>query len=97
MSNTRKPGSGDPRKHPGSDELVVITPDPDCLPPAGTDVDEWVKDHPPKSRVDHVTRDEFVRRMAGSPVLDTLHASGRRTRVIMFMEPDAIMQWWDTA
>lgn len=97
MSTRRKPNSGDPRKHPGSDELVVLCPAPTVLPPDGVSLEEWFEVHPPESQVDHVTRDEFVRRMAGSPVLDTLHAAGRRVRVITLMEPTAIVQWWDTA
>ena len=98
MSTKRKRNSGDPRKHPGHDELAVIYPDPRMpLPPAGTDLDVWLQRHPPEFRTDHVTRDEFVRRMAGNAILDTLHSAGRNTRVIALAEPNAVMQWWDTA
>jgi hypothetical protein len=87
MSSKRKRNSADPRNHPGRDELVIVYPDPSCL-------DE---SNPPEARADHVTRDEFTRRMAGNPILDTLHGAGRDTRVIMLAEHDAITQWWDTA
>jgi hypothetical protein len=82
--------------HPGSDELVVITPDPDTLPPPGVDVGEWFKAHPPKSRADHVTRDEFTRRMAGHDVVRQVNADSR-TRVVTLADPDAIVQWWESS
>jgi hypothetical protein len=85
-----------PGPHPGSDELVVITPDPDTLPPSGVDVDEWFKVHPPKSRADHVTRDEFIRRMAGHDVVAQVNADPR-TRIIGLADPAAIEQWWESS
>jgi hypothetical protein len=82
----RKPNHGDPRNHPGNDLITVVCPSESMLTDEGAE---------PVS-VD-IARDEFQRRMAGSHVLDTLHASGRNTRVILLLEPDAIIQWWDTA
>ena len=97
MSTKRKRGSGDPRKHPGADLLTVIYPDPGmALPPEGTDLDEWFAQHPPAIKSDDVSRDEFTRRMAGNPILDTLHGAGRDVRVISLAEPSAITRWRDT-
>jgi hypothetical protein len=95
MTRKRKPSSGDPRKHPGNDMLSVIYPARSILPPDGMDLDEWFELHPPEIRTENVTRDEFVRRMAGRlDVLRLLHESGRNTRVISLMDVDAIGQWW---
>jgi hypothetical protein len=97
MSTRRKRGSTDPRKHPGGDQLTVIYPDPEmALPPEGADLGEWLAQHPPPIKSDDVSRDEFARRMAGNPVLDTLHEAGRDTRVISLAEPSAVIQWWNT-
>jgi hypothetical protein len=98
MSTRRKRGSTDQRKHPGNDRLTVIYPDPKMtLPPEGADLDAWFELHPPEIKSEDVTRDEFTRRMAGNPVLDTLHEAGRDVRVISLAEPSAIIQWWNTA
>lgn len=96
MSSKRKRNSTDPRKHPGADELDVLYPGEGTVPPEGVELVEWLESNPPEIKTDRVTRDEFLRRMAGNPVLDTLYAAGRDVRVITLMEPSAIMQWWDT-
>jgi hypothetical protein len=68
-----------------------------ALPPDGADLDTWFEHHPTEVKSEDVTRDEFVRRMAGNPILDTLHNAGRDVRVISLAEPSAIIQWWNTA
>jgi hypothetical protein len=107
MTTRRKPNSGDPRKHPGDDMIIVVYPE---LPPVpdgwkGNELDDaseemvaaFLQTHPITPKSETVTRDEFQRRMAGHPILDTLHAAGRRTRVITLLDITAIEQWWDTA
>jgi hypothetical protein len=84
-------------KHPGTDTLAVIYPGLDAMPPAGTDLLAWCEKHQPPVRTDEVTRDEFQRRMAGNPILNLLHESGRNTRVISLMDTSALAQWLATA
>jgi hypothetical protein len=107
MTKRRKPRSGDPREHPGKDTLWVMWPDVRLTAAqlAGienaSDSDEavraFVEAHPLEVREEEVTRDEFVRRMAGCPdPLRLLHESGRDTRVISLMDVDAITQWCAT-
>ena len=97
MSKRRKPPSRNPSGHAGGDTLTVIYPGLDAMPPAGTDLLAWCEEHKPPIRHDEVTRDEFQRRMAGNPVLDQLHESGRDTRVISLMETTALAQWLATS
>jgi hypothetical protein len=82
-----------PGSHPGGDVLSVIYPAP---PPDGIDLATWFETHPPEIRTEDVTRDEFVRRMAGSDVVRQVN-SDPLNRVIALMESDAIIRWWETA
>ena len=83
-------------RHPGSDTLTVIYPGLTAMPPDGTDLLAWCEKHAPPVRTVEVTRDEFLRRMAGNPVLNQLHEAGPHTRVISLLERTALAQWLAT-
>lgn len=93
MSNTRK------LRHPGGDMISVIYPDQDdvtAIPDDGVDMDEWIRTHPPAIRTDRVTRDEVLRRLAGTgPAVQLV--SDARIRVVSLLDSASIVQWWSTA
>jgi hypothetical protein len=75
--------------HPGNDKILVSWPD---VPP-GLDnaaLGEWLAaSHPPDSVrtiVDEVTRDEFIRRLAGLGIVSQVNANPR-VRVAALVEP----------
>ena len=94
MSNRRKL----PPSHPGQDEISVVYPGPEILPPPGVDGDEWQRDHADEiTRIDTVSRDEFLRRMAGVGSIVQQVNANRRIRVVTLLDPKAVVRWWKTA
>jgi hypothetical protein len=51
----------------------------------------------PGFKTGHVTGTGSRARMAGNPILDTLHNAGRNTRVFALANVEAVEQWWNTA
>jgi hypothetical protein len=84
-----------PGDHPGNEKILVVWPD---VPP-GLDeaaLADWLAaSHPPESVrtiVDEVTRDEFIRRLAGLDIVSQVNANAR-VRVVALMEPAALLVW----
>jgi hypothetical protein len=95
MSNKRKT-----RRHPGGDMITVayLAEETWRAAEASGDPDTYLNglgfDGIGKAmRKETVTRDEFLRRMAGNPVL-ARHGSTAKDALVMLMEPDALRQWW---
>ena len=98
MSNRRKI-----RQHPGRDMITVkyIAEETWLAAEASGDPDGYLNglgfDGIGKAmRTDTVTRDEFLRRMAGSPVL-ARNASTADGLLVVLMEHDALRQWHGSA
>jgi hypothetical protein len=98
MSNARKT-----RSHPGRDEITVkyLAEETWRAAEASGDVDAYLNglgfDGIGKAmRTEVVTRDEFLRRMAGGPAL-ARHSSTAADPLVILMEPDALRQWWGSA
>jgi hypothetical protein len=84
-----------PGSHPGNDKLLVVWPDV----PRGLDksaLGAWLAaSHPPaavRTIVDEVTRDEFVRRLAGLDIVSQVNANPL-VRVVALVEPAALLRW----
>ena len=81
--------------HPGNDKILVVWPD---VPPGldKTALGEWLAaSHPPeavRTIVDEVTRDEFVRRLAGLDIVSQVNANPL-VRVVALVEPAALLRW----
>ena len=84
-----------PGIHPGNDKILVVWPD---VPPGldKTALGEWLAvSHPPeavRTIVDEVTRDEFVRRLAGLDIVSQVNANPL-VRVVALVEPAALLRW----
>src|ERR1700744_582332 len=84
-----------PGAHPGNDKILVVWPD---VPPGldKTALGEWLAaSHPPgavRTVVDEVTRDEFVRRLAGLDIVSQVNANPL-VRVVALVEPAALLRW----
>jgi hypothetical protein len=85
-----------PGSHPGNDKILVVWPD---APPGldKTALGEWLAaSHPPeavrRTIVDEVTRDEFVRRLAGLDIVSQVNANPL-VRVVALVEPAALLRW----
>jgi len=84
-----------PGSHPGNDKILVVWPD---VPPGldKTALGEWLAaSHPPeavRTIVDEVTRDEFVRRLAGLDIVSQVNANPL-VRVVALVEPAALLRW----
>jgi hypothetical protein len=93
-----------PGAHPGSDVLTVIYP----KKPSDTalkqlrgdfsdaDVAQFNAAHPAETVSEDVTRDEFMRRLAGLDIIRQVN-SDPRNRVIGLAQVDAVVRWWETA
>lgn len=98
MSNRRKT-----RRHPGSDMITVAWIAEERWQAAGSpaDIETWLgtltySEVEQTMMQTEVTRDEFLRRMAGHPDL-VRQASTADGLFIMLAERDVLRQWWASA
>jgi len=84
-----------PGGRPGNEKILVVWPDVPPGPDEAALADWLAASHPPESVrtiVDEVTRDEFIRRLAGLDIVSQVNANPR-VRVVALMEPAALLRW----